>query len=58
MTDYVNIRMSDNSTFFAITDRYSINNDNENYGIVGDLNDDKDVDIPAYRGDCYICQFT
>ena len=55
MDEYIGIRMNDNSTYSAITDRIDINNYTAT--LVGDLNPDNNL-IPAYRGDCYICQFT
>lgn len=55
LQDYIEIRMNDNSVYNAITDRFDISeyepelkNDNNFKGNVWD----------AYRGDCYICQFT
>jgi hypothetical protein len=42
--DYFNVRYEDQSPYYAISDRISIN----------ELNDI----INLYRGDCYICQFT
>ena len=57
MSEYVDIRMHDNSPFFAITDRKSIKSETSGT-IVGDKNN-KDILLEnAYRGDCYICQFT
>ena len=55
--EYIDIRMNDNSTYYAITDRKSINNYQTK--LIGDINNQAgDIDEPAYRGDCYICQFT
>lgn len=45
MSEYFTIRYNDKSSYYAIGDRYSINNF---------LNDE----TAYYRGDCYICQFT
>lgn len=45
MPDYFQIRMEDQSPYYAITDRLDINN-------VTSLIDN------IYRGDCYICQYT
>ena len=57
MLEYVDIRMNDNSPFFAITDRKSIKPETSGT-IVGDKNN-KDILLEnAYRGDCYICQYT
>lgn len=57
------VRMIDNSVFSAITDRYDIN-DADDY-LVNPLscivnNEDRSggYTYNAYRGDCYICQFT
>lgn len=44
--EYFNVRYSDNSSFFPISDRLEINDFAENENFV------------LYRGDCYICQFT
>lgn len=55
MKEYIDIRMTDSSTYYAITDRYDINDFESR--LLGDLNDD-DSWTHAYRGDCYICQFT
>ena len=57
MQEYVNIRMSDNSSYFAITERYGINeNVVSNYNIEDDINTEKP--IKAFRGDCYLCQYS
>lgn len=53
--EYIQIRMSDNSIYNAITDRIDIN-DYESK-LVGAINQ-QDSYHAAYRGDCYICQFT
>lgn len=53
--EYIDIRMSDNSSYSAITDRFSIKDFESK--LIGDLNGD-DTWCSAYRGDCYICQFT
>jgi hypothetical protein len=46
--------MNDNSTYYAITDRKSINSYQTK--LIGDINNlAGDIDEPAYRGDCYIC---
>jgi hypothetical protein len=57
------VRMIDNSVFSAITDRYDINDADDN--LVNPLscivnNEDRSggYSYNAYRGDCYICQFT
>ena len=49
MKDYFQIRYDDKSSFYPITDRMDINQilpDSTGYSLV------------AYRGDCYICNFT
>ena len=43
--DYFKIRGNDNSPFYAITDRYSVDDERFNNG----------GSIDAYRGDCYTC---
>jgi hypothetical protein len=50
--EYINIRMCDNSTYNAITDRFDINGYDSK--LLGDTNNTPEF-IPAYRGDCYIC---
>ena len=55
MKEYIDIRMTDSSTYYAITDRYDINDFESR--LLGDLKDE-DSWTHAYRGDCYICQFT
>ena len=55
--EYMEIRMCDNSTYHAITDRKNINDFQSR--LVGDINSGAEsIWEPAYRGDCYICQFT
>ena len=55
MKEYIDIRMTDSSTYYAITDRYDINDFESR--LLGDLRDEESW-THAYRGDCYICQFT
>lgn len=55
MSEYIDIRMNDTSVYHAITDRIAINE--YNLQLVGDLNTNLEP-ISAYRGDCYICQYT
>ena len=55
MDEYIGIRMNDNSVYNAITDRIDINDYTAT--LVGDIGN-KNEFISAYRGDCYICQFT
>ena len=57
MTEYVDIRMHDNSPYFAITDRKSIRQETSGT-IIGDKNTNYEIVENAYRGDCYICQYT
>lgn len=64
-SEYIQIRMDDNSTYNAITDRIDISK-SDNYLVTPKSalqNDATDVykdgyQFSAYRGDCYICQFT
>ena len=64
ITNYMRIRMDDNSTYEAITDRIAIS-DLEDYLVnkKSELVDDANIvdagyQFGAFRGDCYICQFT
>lgn len=62
---YIQIRMDDNSTYSAITDRIDIL-ESDNYLVTKKsqlVNDSTDFykegyQFSAFRGDCYICQFT
>lgn len=60
---YMQIRMDDNSTYSAITDRISIS-DLDDYliepktALVNEPYNNKGYQFNAFRGDCYICQFT
>jgi hypothetical protein len=47
--------MNDNSTYSAITDRISILEGNSEMS--GDVNYKGSI-YEAFRGDCYICQYT
>jgi hypothetical protein len=47
--------MNDNSVYSAITDRFSIVD--SDYGLKNDESY-KGHAYDAYRGDCYICQYT
>ena len=62
LNEYIQIRMQDSSAYYAITDRIDINDLDEYYiqhsGLVGDVSEDTSCSFNAYRGDCYICQFT
>jgi len=53
MEEYIEIRMNDNSAYNAITDRIDINEYESKLN-----NTVENKPIPAYRGDCYICQYT
>lgn len=55
LSEYIEIRMNDNSVYNAITDRIDIN-DYDSY-IVGNLYNAPYFE-KAYRGDCYLCQYT
>ncbi len=55
--DYFYMRMVDNSTFYAVTDRFDINEFQSNT-LLNDTSTNNIYDISVYRGDCYICQFT
>lgn len=55
LQDYIEIRMNDNSVYNAITERIGISEgDSELVGDEGFLGNI----YSAYRGDCYICQYT
>ena len=64
MVEYFNIRYQDNSPFQAISDRYDINDSDDNLITPLSAVVSTDVDrscgykYELYRGDCYICQFT
>ena len=64
MMEYFNIRYQDNSPFQAISDRYDINDSDDNLiiplsAVVStDVNRSCGYRYELYRGDCYICQFT
>ena len=53
--EYINIRMHDNSTYYAISDRIDIN-DYETL-VIGNMADNESL-TDVYRGDCYLCQYT
>ena len=55
LQDYIEIRMNDSSVYSAITDRITIAD--SDYGLKGDVNNLGNV-YDAFRGDCYICQYT
>ena len=61
--DYFTIRYNDKSAFYAISDRFDLNNTDWWLIDSNDSNDSGDSGFkellkPIYRGDCYICQFT
>ena len=64
MLEYFNIRYQDNSPFQAISDRYDINDSDDNLitplsAVVStNVNRSCGYKYELYRGDCYICQFT
>lgn len=53
-TKYFSIRYEDNSPFYAISNRFDINDLST---VNGRLSNGAEV-ITLYRGDCYICEFT
>lgn len=56
LSTYMDIRMQDSSTYFAISDRINILEE-VGSGLINDQNKLSSI-YPTYRGDCYICQFT
>ena len=52
MMEYIDVRMRDNSPFFAISDRFGFKD------YQGTLEQSKTINHSVYRGDCYLCQFT
>lgn len=60
--DYIQIRMSDANPYYAITDRIDLSDLSDYYLNASNLSNDstvnEDCKFLAYRGDCYICQFT
>ena len=63
MQSYFYLRMIDSSTFNAITERYDISESdkyliNPPSSIVGQEDRSCGYQFNAYRGDCYLCQFT
>ena len=51
MENYFIIRYNDKSPFYAISDRFDL--ENQDWWLNGNI-----LRNPLYRGDCYICQFT
>ena len=61
MSKYFYLRMVDNTTFTAITDRFDIYEADEyltNKQYIGNSKREEGYSYNAYRGDCYLCQFT
>lgn len=63
MDNYFYIRMMDSSSFYAITDRIDINYLDDYWvtpksPLIGDDYKKDGLKFNAYRGDCYLCQFT
>ena len=58
LLDYVKIRMDDNSTYSAISDRIAFKNLETKSLVVGETAKTTNASFSVYRGDCYICQFT
>lgn len=64
LNEYFSIRYNDKSPFYAITERFSFEREDEwniDYNIKekeGEPIYYKRLQKPVYRGDCYICQFT
>lgn len=52
MMEYIDVRMRDNSPFFAISDRFGFKD------YQGTLSQSETIVHSVYRGDCYLCQFT
>ena len=57
--DYVQLRVQDNSAFFAISDRISLKQEKQTTRLLqqGETAAE-DFNQVFYRGDCYICQYT
>ena len=57
--NYVQLRVQDNSAFYAISDRIDINSINQNNSMLSEsYKIEKDFEETYYRGDSYICQYT
>lgn len=54
LINYFQIRANDKSAYFAISERYDINDES----LFTKEQDNVKTTIPFYRGDCYICKFT
>ena len=63
INDYFQIRMSDNSSYYAIGDRIDIQ-DSDSYlvkntsALLNNTDRSQGYQFNLYRGDCYLCQFT
>lgn len=55
MLEYMKVRMDDCTTYHAITDRFAIDEIRTQDYLTSAVSD---FETTAYRGDCYICQFT
>ena len=53
---YYDVRMQDNSSYNAISDRFDINEQPQTMSLTGEVNYSKQYTL--FRGDCYLCQFT
>lgn len=63
VAEYISIRMDDSSSYFAISDRYSMQDTDEHLTeplsrITGTEDRSYGYSWELYRGDCYICQVT
>lgn len=57
INNYFDIRMQDNSTYSAISERFDINEQESGIQLSNDTTNDFKQYV-LFRGDCYICQFT
>lgn len=55
---YFQIRMQDNSQYYAIGDRIDIQSIEKKSNLLNITNTTEEYSFNMYRGDCYICQFT
>lgn len=62
INDYFQIRMSDNSSYYAIGDRVDIQDSDSylvnNTALTNSTDRSQGYSFNLYRGDCYLCQFT
>ena len=56
--DYIKLRESDTSAFYAISDRFSVNVNDQLVLLQGSSNSQEPFRTTLFRGDCYICQYT